>query len=1149
MFTPFAFLAPEIFVAGSLGPSLQQLLLGGNFQLYNAPTTNYIAKINQSGDLIQDSTFNPGAGFNNVPQEIKQQPDGKYIAIGQFSSYSGSTQTRIVRINTNGTQDTTFNSGTGFNSTVFAVVPFSDNSNLVGGLFGTYSGSTANYITKLTASGSIDSNFNTGVGLDNTVYAAATQSDGKIILGGVFTSYGASNSRISRITLSGSLNSGPSTTVNYGSGFTGTVTSFATQSDGKIIAVGNFGNYSGSISNRIIRLNTDGTRDTSFNIGTGFNVEAERVKVQSDGKIVVVGGFTTYSGSSQFGIIRLNTDGTRDTSFNTGTGIGGNPAYSLAIQSDGKYLIGGNYTAYSGSSSTRMTRINTNGTFDATFNTGTDGFNGFVNSIEVQSDAKIIAGGSYTTYSGSTVTYITRLNTNGTRDTSFNIGTTGFNAFVQEVFIEPTTQKVIVLGNFTQYSGSSTNTTRLTRINPNGTQDTSFVTGTGLNTVTGFPPNHISIQSDGKIYVGGTFTTYNGTTCNRFVRLNSSGSIDTTFPLATTSSATGFGNTVRTVIVSGSNVYFGGDFTSYRPTNRIIRLNTNGTHDSTFAIGDGFNSDISDLTVLPDDKIVAVGAFTTYSGSATNTTRIIRLNANGTQDTSFVTGTGLNSQAYSIGVKPDGKLIVLGAFTQYSGSSGRNYIVGINTNGTQDTSFNTGNGLTSVGIGNKTGKVLPLPDNKAYITIPLVTTYSGSDSGNIFRVNPDGTLDSTFNSVAPNAFNRTGFGFGVTVTGNPGAYSLISSGSDVIAVGQFQTYKSPVIQRGVMIDSTGNISSTFNIGAGGFNSTVRAYATQSDGKIIAAGSFSNYSGSASGFIVRINANGTKDSTFAGLGTNNVIYTLAIQSDGKILAGGSFNTYNNTSSNSITRINTDGTRDATFNVGTGLSQANTIRVQSDGKILVGGSFTNYSGSGVNVNNIIRLNTDGTRDATFNVGVGTNGVIEPLILQPDGKIIVGGSFTTYSGSSINRLMRLNTDGTRDTSFNIGTGFGGTVYSLAIQSDGKIIGAHQNQSYSGSTTRYITRINSNGSFDATFNANANFNLSSTSGTQNSLQIDNSGSVYWGNSFITFSGSVTPNAIVRLDSTGSVDQTFNQAYTNYANNSGKGANSTVLAVLLYTS
>ena len=1142
MFTPFAFIQPLTTVT-PIAPTLNYLLIGGQFPLYNAPTTNHIAKVNQSGDLIQDSTFNPGIGFDSNTNEIKQQPDGKYIIGGAFTFYSGSTQNRIIRVNQNGTRDTTFNSGTGFNQTVFTITPFSDNSSLVGGQFVTYSGSAASRIIKLTPSGAIDSTFSSSFGTDNIVYTSVTQSDGKIILGGAFSQYGVSNNRITRTDMSGSLTAGLGTDFNTGVGFNGSVYMFVTQSDGKILACGGFNTYSGSSQRSITRLNIDGTRDTTFNIGTGFNGTVYSLNVQPDGKIIAVGNFSTYSGSSSNCITRINTNGTHDTSFNPGTGFATtNVVYHSELQPDGKIIAGGPFTLYSGSAQNYITRINTDGTRDTSFNIGT-GFNAQVYSLRLQSDGKILVGGDFTTYSGSTQFRITRLNSDGTRDTSFNIGS-GLNGAAVSFLIQPADQKIVTLTNSDIYSGSTIN--GIMRLNVDGTRDATFSSPSSNISPQPLAPNSTAIDSNGSIYVGSSFTTYSGTTVNRIVKLNPSGAIDNSFVLGTTSSAAGVNSNVRALFISSSNIYFGGDFTAYRPTNRIIRLNTNGTLDSTFAIGEGFNGDVSDLAVLPDDKIVAVGNFTTYSGSSTNTTRIIRLNANGTQDASFVTGTGLNSQTYNIGVRADGKYIVLGAFTQYSGSSGRNYIVGINTDGTRDTTFNTGTGFNSVSIGNKAGKVLPLPDGKAYITIPLVTLYSGSTSGNILRVNSSGTLDTTFNSVASNAFNSTGLGFSVTAVANPGAYNLILSGSDIIAVGQFQTYKSPVTQRGVMIDSTGAISSSFNMGATGFNSTIRTWATQSDGKILAGGDFTSYSGSPISRIIRINTDGTRDTTFnPGAGFNVGVTDIRVQSDGKIIAVGAFTQYSGSSSPSIVRINTNGTRDTTFNAGTGNYDLRHCKIQSDGKIVIVGNFTSYSGSAQNY--ITRINTDGTLDTTFNIGTGLNQVPEAVILQSDGKILTTGLFTSYSGSAQNRITRINTDGTRDTTFNIGTGLAGSGYGLALQSDGKIICSSQTTTtYSGSTARSILRINTDGTLDTTFGFYPpTLGFGSTSNTQNSLAIANDGKIYWGNSFTTYSGSI-PNRIVRLNTNGSIDQTFNQAFPNYANATGKGANATINAVLL---
>jgi uncharacterized delta-60 repeat protein len=825
--------------------------------------------------------------------------------------------------------------------------------------------------------------------------------------------------------------------------------------------------------------------------------------------------------------------------------VTGSVVYKSHIQSDEKIVVVGNFTGYSGSTNNYIVRINNSGSKDTTFNIGT-GSNGSFYTL-TPTGSQYIIGGTFTSYSSSTSNNIVRINSDGTKDTSFNTGTAGFNSIVYGTDVEPN-GKIVVAGAFTTYSGSSTNTTRIIRLNPNGTQDTSFISGTGLGGLS--LPSHLSVESDGKIYVGGNFTSYSGsTTTNYFVRINPSGSIDTTFPTSYSTSRAGFTNVVRSLFISSSNIYFFGDFSGYKNNaGGLIRINTDGTQDLTFLTGIGITPGGTPfrLLVQNDGKIIVMGSsLSLYSGSAVNT-NIFRLNPNGTLDTTFNIGTGPNGAIVSAATESSGKIIIVGNFTTYSGSS-VNRIVRINPSGSIDTSFNVGTGFNAFGSSIPAGQVIINPDNSVYVT-GTFTSYSGSIGANrIVKIQPSGAIDTTFNTIASN-ISSSGF--------NSDGYNIVRSGSSVLVTGVFTSYKSSAQNRGVMVNLTGSISSSFNIGTSGFNNTIRTWATQSDGKILAGGDFTSYNGSIpfgdnnTTRIVRLNPNGTLDTSFtSGAGFNSTVYDIRVQSDGKIIVGGQFTTYSGSSTSGIARLNVSGTLDTTFNVGTGFASniANHCKIQSDGKIVVVGNFTAYSGSAANVaNRIVRINTDGTLDTTFNTGVGFNSSLEAVITQPDGKIITTGNFTTYSGSSINRIVRLNTNGSVDTTFNVGTGFSNSGYSLALQSDGKIICANANQTYSGSTNRYIIRINDNGTLDNTFNANANFSLSSTSGTANSLAIDDSGSIYWGNSFTTFSGSFTPNYIVRLNTNGSVDETFNQPTPNFVNNTGKGANSTVNAILL---
>ncbi|MBI4646393.1 MAG: delta-60 repeat domain-containing protein [Bacteroidia bacterium] len=171
-----------------------------------------------------------------------------------------------------------------------------------------------------------------------------------------------------------------------------------------------------------------------------------------------------------------------------------------------------------------------------------------------------------------------------------------------------------------------------------------------------------------------------------------------------------------------------------------------------------------------------------------------------------------------------------------------------------------------------------------------------------------------------------------------------------------------------------------------------------------------------GMIVLLNVNpfaqsGSIDLSFnPGTGTTSTIFTTAIQSDGKIIIGGAFTSYNGTAINRIARLNTDGTLDGTYNPGTGASSTvRTTSIQSDGKIIIGGDFASYNGTAINY--IARLNADGTLDGTFNPGTGADNDVYTTAIQSDGKIIIGGNFTSYNGTARNYIARLNTDGTLD------------------------------------------------------------------------------------------------------------------------------------------
>ena len=309
-------------------PLVTGYYVGGDFTEFSGISQNYLIKLNT--DDSKDTSFDIGSGFNSTVLSVAIQSDGKVLAGGYFSEFSGISQNNLIRINSDGSKDTSFDIGSGFTSTgffafpsVFSVKVQSNGKILAGGSFSTFNGSTQNSLIRLNTDGSKDTSFDIGSG--------------------------------------------------FGDGFggEGTVNSCAVQSDGKILAGGFFSEFNGASQNRLIRLNTDGSKDTSFDIGDGFNSLIESIAIQSDGKILAIGGFSTFSGSSENYLIRLNSDGSKDSTFDIGTGPNnslGARIKSIGIKTDGTILAGGNFQTYKGVSSINFISLNNDGSINKTFN-------------------------------------------------------------------------------------------------------------------------------------------------------------------------------------------------------------------------------------------------------------------------------------------------------------------------------------------------------------------------------------------------------------------------------------------------------------------------------------------------------------------------------------------------------------------------------------------------------------------------------------------------------------------------------------------------------------------------------------------------------------------------------------------------------------
>ena len=570
---------------------------------------------------------------------------------------------------------------------------------VVGG-FTELGGQTRLNIGRLNPDGTLDSTFNPGA--NGAVESLALQPDGQIIVGGFFTQLGGqSRNRIGRLNLDGTLD------MTFDPGPAGEILSLAVQPDGKIVVAGALFELVGQPFTGIVRLNADGSFDASFNPGSNGGVN--RVAVQPDGKILAGGGFSQIGGQQRNSIARLNPDGTADVAYNPGAN---NHIYALAVQSDGKALFGGVFTQLGGQQRNCIARVNSDGTLESTLNPGADGT---VEALAVQPDGKILVGGVFTQLGGQTRLNLARLNADGSVATTFNPGANGpVNAFA----VQPD-GKIIVGGQFSQLGGQSR--LNIGRLNPDGTLDTSF--NPAANNII----FALALQSDGKIIVGGEFSQLGGQPRSRIGRLNADGTLDSLFSPAAQSN-----NSIGTIsalsVLTDGKIIIGGDFSLIdgQPRDNIARLHPDGTLDTTFnpGAGTGSSDKVSALVVQPDGKIVVAGLFAQLGGQTrlnigrlnpdgsadsfnpgangifaplvhtlalqsdgkilvggtfntlggTQAIRLGRLNADGTRDFSFVaqfTGnTGFNDEVNALALQPDGRILVGGLFTEFSGASG-----------------------------------------------------------------------------------------------------------------------------------------------------------------------------------------------------------------------------------------------------------------------------------------------------------------------------------------------------------------------------------------------------------------------------------------------------------------------------------------------
>jgi uncharacterized delta-60 repeat protein len=273
-------------------------------------------------------------------------------------------------------------------------------------------------------------------------------------------------------------------------------------------------------------------------------------------------------------------------------------------------------------------------------------------------------------------------------------------------------------------------------------------------------------------------------------------------------------------------------------------------------------------------------------------------------------------------------------------------------------------------------------------------------------------------------------------------------------------------------------------------------------------------------IVMLKSDGNLDTSFNdnGIGFNNTTLIIKIQNDGKILVGGKFTSYNDITHNRIIRLNSNGSIDETFDIGTGFDDTvKSIEIQSDNKILIGGDFKKFNG--INKRYLIRLNSDGTIDNNFFIGSGPNGSVSCIKIQNNNKILIGGEFTSFKNAAFNHLIRLELSGSTDVSFDIGEGFShssGLSYNqLEIISITEFLGniyvTGNFEKYDNNESFDFVKIKENGKIDKSFDIGVGFRSNYLESRVHSLIFDTNRKLLLGGNF-QFYNRVKKDFVLRL-------------------------------------
>ena len=327
-----------------------KILIGGAFTGIDGQVYNRIARLNADGSL--DPEFDPGYGANDSIFAMALQKNGKILIGGSFTTFDGIPRQCLARLNPDGSLDLTFNSASGTDNGILCILANPDGTIMIGGWFTSYAGTTRPCLAKLYGDGSLVTGFDPGAAPNNQVLNIKPNGNNYIITGLFTSGWGITCNYIASMDANGTVTALPGTTgANSG------IYTVAACTNGDFLLGGSFTEYNGSMYRRIVRITSNGAPCTNFHSLNSANGRILTIAVQPDDKILIGGYFTQYAGVSRNGIARLNPDGTLDTGFDPGTGISGTGVNSIMLQTDGGILAGGDYTNFNNAAASQLVRL------------------------------------------------------------------------------------------------------------------------------------------------------------------------------------------------------------------------------------------------------------------------------------------------------------------------------------------------------------------------------------------------------------------------------------------------------------------------------------------------------------------------------------------------------------------------------------------------------------------------------------------------------------------------------------------------------------------------------------------------------------------------------------------------------------------------